>query len=574
MKTPTLKVSSTALWPLDAVTETFWWSGQRGSGKTHDASVFVEELLSNKVQVLIIDPMRAWWGLRSSVDGKRPGYGIPIFGGPRGDAPLESSAGEYLADLAMAERISMILDVKGWSKAELRRFTQAFLSRLLDRNTEALHIVVEETPIFAPQKPMPGDQVMLGVVESVVRLGRGSGLGFSAISQRSAHLNAEVRAQIEVVVAHHTGAPLDRKAIKEWFEVHDPERVSEAMARLPFLPTGTAIVSSTQFLHTFGEVAFRPRKTFDSSATPRVGQARTDAKTLADVDMAAIKEAMAGAIERADAVDPRKLQARIRQLEKELAHISSVVPEPEVVTVTVEMPVVPVEELQRLLEALQPSALAAVEVQALLEKANHPITATKVSESKLVTVARGESRHDPAPMPESLHRMIDPESNGNGSQTPAKQKILDALAWITAYLREPDASREQLALLVGMSPKGGTYANYLSALKTAGLIDYPASRRVGLTPEGREQAQVMPAVSSQEMQEMVFKKVGAAKAKILRALIEAYPEPMPKEWLAATVGQTPGSGTFANYLSSLRTYGLIDYPARGQVVALPVLFID
>jgi hypothetical protein len=37
---------------------------------------------------------------------------------------------------------------------------------------------------------------------------------------------------------------------------------------------------------------------------------------------------------------------------------------------------------------------------------------------------------------------------------------------------------------------------------------------------------------------------------------------------------TVTSGGFKNYLGEMRTLGLIDYPGPGQVVALPVLFLE
>jgi hypothetical protein len=303
--------------PIDAVTETFWWLGIRGSGKTHDCSVFVEEMLDVRAQVIILDPMHAWYGLRSSASGTDTGYPIPIFGGARGDVPLEPGAGKYMAELAIGERVSMILDIKRWSKADRRRFVTAFLERLLEANDRSpVHVVLEEAPLFAPQRPQKEETTMLGVVEELVRLGRGEGIGCSLISQRSATINKEVSTQTEVLVAHRVRSPQDVDAVKAWFEVHDPDRSKEAARRLPHLNTGTAIVTSTSFLHVFEEVAFRPRRTFDSSRTPKVGETRREAKTLADVDLDVVKEAMADAIERAEATDPKFLARQLREAQE------------------------------------------------------------------------------------------------------------------------------------------------------------------------------------------------------------------------------------------------------------------
>ena len=87
------------LLPSDFVTETAAILARRGGGKTHTGSVIAEGFLENGHQVVVIDPLNAWWGLRSSADGKSPGYPIVIFGGPRGDLPLEVSMARGIADI-------------------------------------------------------------------------------------------------------------------------------------------------------------------------------------------------------------------------------------------------------------------------------------------------------------------------------------------------------------------------------------------------------------------------------------------------------------------------------------------
>lgn len=88
--------------------QTFGILGKRGSGKTTTASVFAEELLKANLPLVIVDPTGAWWGLRSSKDGKRDGFPITILGGDHGDVPLEETAGE--------EAPPLVLDLSALSK--------------------------------------------------------------------------------------------------------------------------------------------------------------------------------------------------------------------------------------------------------------------------------------------------------------------------------------------------------------------------------------------------------------------------------------------------------------------------
>jgi DNA helicase HerA-like ATPase len=79
--------------PLDFVTQTQAILAKRGVGKSYTASVEAEEMLKAGQQVVVIDPTGAWWGLKSSADGKHPGFSIVVFGGEHADVPLEETAG-------------------------------------------------------------------------------------------------------------------------------------------------------------------------------------------------------------------------------------------------------------------------------------------------------------------------------------------------------------------------------------------------------------------------------------------------------------------------------------------------
>lgn len=57
--------------PLDAATATFGILGKKGRGKTHTAAVVTEGLIKAGVPTTVLDPTGAWYGLRSSADGRR-----------------------------------------------------------------------------------------------------------------------------------------------------------------------------------------------------------------------------------------------------------------------------------------------------------------------------------------------------------------------------------------------------------------------------------------------------------------------------------------------------------------------
>jgi hypothetical protein len=306
--------------PIDAVTQTFAIFGKRGSGKTNGATVLVEELLRANLTVVVLDPVDAWWGLKSSFDGKQPGLPIYVFGGPHGDLPLESTAGALIADLVVKERLPLVLSMKSWGVGERARFVTDFAKQMLKTNSEPVMVVLEEADAFIPQRPAKGEEAMLGEMDRMVRWGRSSGIGCTLITQRSAKVNKDVTTQAETLIAFRTTGPQDRDAIDNWIKFHAGEdRRDELLSTLPSLPTGTAWVWSPEWLEVFDRYEFRRRSTYDSGATPKVGEKRPAPKQLADVDLERLRGQMAETIERAKAEDPRELRRQIAELKKEAA---------------------------------------------------------------------------------------------------------------------------------------------------------------------------------------------------------------------------------------------------------------
>jgi Helicase HerA, central domain len=69
-----LRIAADLTLPLDAITQKFAFLGRSGAGKTYGAGKFVEELLDAGAQVVILDPVGNWFGLRLAADGKLPAY--------------------------------------------------------------------------------------------------------------------------------------------------------------------------------------------------------------------------------------------------------------------------------------------------------------------------------------------------------------------------------------------------------------------------------------------------------------------------------------------------------------------
>ena len=139
-----LKIAEDFSLPVDAVTQTFAVLAKRGAGKTYTALVMVEEFFKAHLHTVVVDPVGVCWGLRVAADGKSPGLPIVILGGDHADVPLESTAGEIIADLIVEDRVSCVIDLSLFRKGEQKRFMADFLERLYQRNREPLHLRVAQ----------------------------------------------------------------------------------------------------------------------------------------------------------------------------------------------------------------------------------------------------------------------------------------------------------------------------------------------------------------------------------------------------------------------------------------------
>src|SRR5437868_3041963 len=237
--------------PLEALTETFGIFGMKGSGKSSTAATFVEQGVRVGGRFVVIDPTGVWWGLM--YDGTGPGLPGLVFGGEHGNLPLESAAGHVVAEFVVHQDAYpvVVLDLKLMRKGERAGFVADFMETLYHENRDPLHVVIDESPQFAPTQAREGGNVIrcLGAVEDVVALGRSRGLGISMLAQRFAMLNANVREQIGTLLVHRLIGNLDRTALKNWIDANgDPTLLKELLDSVPNLETGTAIIYSPAFL--------------------------------------------------------------------------------------------------------------------------------------------------------------------------------------------------------------------------------------------------------------------------------------------------------------------------------------
>lgn len=582
-----LKLATDLNLPLDVVTQTIAMLAKRRAGKSYTMRRLVEQLVKASQQVVLVDPKGDQWGIRSSADGKGPGLPLVIIGGERADVSLEAGAGEIVAKLVVEERVSAVLDLSLFRKHEVATFMTGFLENLYRLKAREIYrtpmmLVIDEADAVAPQKPQKGEERMLGAAEDIVRRGGQRGIGCVLVSQRSAVLNKNVLTQAQILVALRTIAPQDLDAMRAWIDVHGTEQQRKTlMESLPSLPVGDAWLWSPGWPTVdgiFQRVHVLPIETFDSGATPKPGEKPREPKTVADVDLEALKRQMSATIAKQKADDPRELRKRIAELERaakaQVPNAKSQFPTPK----TIERPVLKDGQIGRL-EAF------AVRMEATLESIRQVLDSYQLqvrdikAAINLTRQTPGRQSATPRPHAEvtrraTTHLVPPPPASAVSGLNPARQKILNGLAFLHGIGVAP-ADKTQLALIVGVSPTSGGYFNNLGSLRSHGLIDYPTGGTVALTTAGEGIASTngVPHTTA-ELHDAIRAKLPQAKWKILEALIPLYPNSLSKDDLAEKIGVSPTSGGYFNNLGSLRSLGLIDYPRPSEVAALPVLFLE
>lgn len=578
-----LKIARGFALPIDLVTRKTAILAKSGAGKSNTAKVIVEGVLDAGAQVVIIDPVGHWWGLRSL-------FPIPVLGGMNGDIPLDPLAGKLIADVAAESGQSLILDVSLMdSDGEMQRFAYEFAERFYKQkqlHPTAVLIVLEEADEFAPQDTRGANVPrMVGAWARIAKRGRGRGIGLLSVTLRSASLSKNVLNQSDGIVAMRTTAPLDIKAVQEWVQATRAVGADEVIPSLPSLETGEAWFWIPEY-GVLERVKVTKARSLDTSATPEVGAKPLEAKTLKPIDLAALGERMQSTVERAKENDPAELRKQVRdvkaRLEKEEREHGETIARPGAAQVA-EPEIVEVPVFNGEVDRLDDAVGALLRVAEELREAGESVGNAAASIASAVTLAKTAPAAPPrvgtttqrTPLRRPAPVVVpDQDATGGGSISRPQQRILDALAWFEA-VRVPAPRRSILAPMAVTTSKSSGFEKNLSTLRTAGLINYGSGSTVYMTDSGRGVANPVDAPATAEtMQEAVISKVSRPQGELLRALLRAYPKSLSREQLANTTGASALSSGFEKNLSTLRTLGVIDYPERGYVAALPLLFLE
>ena len=374
----------------------------------------------------------------------------------------------------------------------------------------------------------------------------------------------------------------------------------------------------------------RAKRTFDSGATPKPGQKARKAKKLAAVDIARLGTVIAEAAQRLKDNDPKQLRFEIARwkkahdalqagMEREIQRqvgtgtkiaASGKVKEKIVIKKVEFVKAADLRRLEALVKKIDKLILRITGTNADLELhlSGLRAEATKLQEVAMrVTQLRGKKAGalvgevlalapeapiayvaQPPAKPTKPTKPVNPTpvkpvkqplANGHAAAapdgrtlTPAHLRLLSAIAWWEAIgVTEPDLGG--VAFVAKTSAKSSAFNNNRSRLRAAGYIDYPQTGRVRLTEAGR---QIAPPPSipptNEALQHAVLGQVSPALGRLLRVLIDTYPNEMALEDFAKAAGTSATSSAFNNNRSWLRARDLATYPRTGFVRATELLF--
>jgi hypothetical protein len=599
-----LHISDDLSLPADAVTSTLVVYGGKGMGKTNFGSVLVEELAANGLRWAWLDPLGVSWGLRHSKDGRGPGIECLILGGTHGDVPIEPDGGAAVADVVVDEQVNVLIDFSRkpsgemWGVGEKIRFVTAYTRRLFQRQgdliggrrREPLFQVLDEAARYVPQTipaSNPDLSKCVSAWQQLVEEGRNIGLGVGLISQRSARMNKDVSELADAMFAFRTIGPNSLGAVLDWLGEHvEKARIKELSEKVRTLNVGRALIVSPGWLKFEGVATIRQRHTFDSSATPKPGEAARSVKGEgAKPDLDKIRTRMAETIERAKADDPKELHKRIRELEQKLAAKpaeTAVVDQGAIddAVATATAAAVRNRDEQWRIQATK-IVYHVNELRELVAQTTRSLTdiagalgSLSITEpdppeySPAPSSFREALRHAPKPFPSEFKAKAQAtyeRSSSNGSTLPEGQRKL-----LIAICQNADegADRGQLSVLCTLA--SSTRDRYIQYLVQRGLVEqrgkliFPTRQAVPML------GNYEPLPTGRALQSHWLSKLPEGQAKILKVLIDAWPKPVERHEISKLADLA--DSTRDRYLQYMQAARIVIANPREPVKASPNLF--
>lgn len=574
--------------------------GKTRSGKSSAMRYLVEHLLDESKPVCIVDPKGDWWGIKSSATGKSSGYPVTIFGGPHGDLPLNAASGSVVAELAATENRPSLIDLGGWMPGDRTKFWIDFASTFFRLTRGRRWLVIDEVHNFCPKGKIldPNAGKMLHWSNRLASEGLGKGVALLAASQRPQKVHNDFLTSCETLIGMRVIHKADRDAIKDWIDAcGDIDKGKEVLNTIASRKRGEAWVYSPEIKFGPEVVAFPMFHTYDSFK-PQDTDHPAKLKGWAEVDLDKIKSKLETVVKEAEANDPAKLKARIRELEASIRskqwivthssgkHTAQKQPDPRAIDRAVKQAMQQTanqfRDMQkafgRQTEALKDIAHRASRAAAIEKVQFRLIAAPKIELSGIQggnatqRIGRVQGPPERSSARDDSRCNFEVSADGNGDLTPYQRQILSGLAELRAIGRV-DVPIGLAAAAAGKSHKSSTWQRYVARLNAQGLTR--ASRgRIELTDAGVAAApSADAALDAAELRNRLLAILTPYQRDLVIAAIDANGDSISVDELAERARKQSSSSTFERYLTSLVGSEIIERTAPKFVRAAEWLFL-
>jgi hypothetical protein len=432
---------------------------------------------------------------------------------------------------------------------EQQRFVAAFIDGLMDAPRSAwrpLLVILDEAHRFASQHD---DSPAASAVDNLLSRGRKRGFGAILATQRLSKLRKNAAAECNNVLVGRTTLDIDVARARDVLGL----RTKDDAQRLRSLRPGQwHVIGPALSEAEVGVLQAAPVKT----THPKPGLRHT---LPPPAPSAGLRKKLAELADLADASKDEILT--LEQAQRRIAELeASRGPSPEALAEAERRG----REQQR---AADVAALQELERQigALLGDARRWF-------SGIDAASTAEPRPTPPPRPDPTPRASKTSRSEPAAEDgPGKGGLYRMLVVLAQH--QPDGcSKAQLALLAEMSARGGSFGNNLSKARRRGWM-VEAGQQCRITQAGLDALGDYPSLpNGRALIDHWLDWCGGEKSgkrRMLQTLLDAGASGLDKEQLAASAGMEPRGGGFGNYLSELRTAGLIE--GTGPIRAAAVL---
>ena len=521
------------------------------------------EVTYGKIQHIILDVEDEFYTLREKFE-------YMLAGGDNGDCAATVNNARALALMILETGFSAIVQINGLSMADRRVFIGEFLTALIGAPKNLWRpvlVILDEAQSYAPQV---GKVDSSDGVTDLMTLGRKRGFTGVLCTPRAASIHKDATGPVNNWLMGRVGQPVDRRAVADalGFPANSPEaRGLMKLVRREFWAFGPAFCAEPMRVK-IEAIETTPLKA-GQAAPPTPPTPAKMRKILADLNAAAAAAEEEPAPEAAPVAEriiyetDATLIAEAEARGFDRGHQSG----------GLDLAGSILSHLREAATALE-TAIESLEQIQIAGTHGEPAFKVPLAYSELSVTTPNKARADEAriiagraaPSPDTAMRINRPAADGEF--TGPQRAILNSLAtWKRWGHSQP--SNAQIAFLANYSATSTSYTKARGALKSLGMIEYPAADCANLTPEGAKEGR---AQSVDNIPALVMPQLSGPEQAIFGAVTSVYPRALSNEEAASRANYSPTSTSYTKARGSLKTKGLLDYPKADHLRANDWLF--